>query len=145
MNAAMTVNGAQLPRSFHPCYVQNPDFFQIFFFVIDALDECPSVDDTTSKFLLELETLNPSPHLLVTSRSHLKGLIQQFLPDSIHLEIRAHEEDIKRYLDEQIRKQHFLRLLVTGTSALSEKIKSKIFEKAKGMSVSHIDYPDLLT
>lgn len=104
--------------------------FSKLFIVIDALDECPSVDDMTSKFLLELQ--KTSPHLLVTSRPHLKSVIEQFLPNAIRLEIRAHDEDIKRYLDEQFRKKHVLRLLVKDT----KEIIKKITEKAEGMSVT---------
>jgi hypothetical protein len=101
--------------------------FSKLFIVIDALDECPSVDDMTSKFLLELQ--KTSLHLLITSRPHLKSVIEQLLPDAIRLEIRAHDEDIRTYLDEQFRKKHQLRLLVKDTT----EIIKKITEKAKGM------------
>jgi hypothetical protein len=104
--------------------------FSKLFIVIDALDECPSVDDMTSKFLLELQ--RTSPHLLVTSRPHLKSVIEQYLPDANRLEIRARDEDIKTYLDEQFRKKHKLRLLVKDTT----EIIKKITDKAKGMSVT---------
>jgi hypothetical protein len=106
-------------------------FFSKLFIVIDALDECPSVDDMTSKFLLELQKLRPSPQVLVTSRPHLKSIIKQFLPNTICLEIRAHDEDIKKYLNEQFKRKHVLTLLVTDTTEIIE----KIIEKAQGMSV----------
>jgi len=101
------------------------------FVVIDALDEYSYEGDATPKLLIELQKLQPSLHLLVTSRSHLGNVIQQCLSDAIRLEIRAHDEDIKKYLDEQFRKKQFLGLLVTDPT---ETIK-KITEKAKGMSV----------
>jgi hypothetical protein len=104
-----------------------------FFVVVDALDECPSVDDTTSKFLLELQKVRIS--LLVTSRSHLESVVQQLLPRALRLEIRAHDEDIKKYLDEQIKKKNSLRILVGDNTELRETIKNNVTEKAKGMSV----------
>jgi hypothetical protein len=111
-------------------------FFQKFFIIIDALDECPSVDDTKSKFLLEIQKLLPTPQLLVTSRPHLKSVVAHFLPDAIRLEIRAHDEDIRKYLDEQVKKKDCLSLLVEDRPALRETIKNKITEKAKGMLVT---------
>jgi hypothetical protein len=108
-------------------------FLSSFFVVVDALDECPSVDDSTSKFLLELQKLRIS--LLVTSRSHLESVVQRLLPGAVRLEIRAHDEDIKKYLDEQIKKKNSLGILVGDSTALRETIKNKVTEKAKGMSV----------
>jgi hypothetical protein len=105
-------------------------FFSKLFIVIDALDECPSVD-VISQFLLELQKLRPSPHLLITSRPHLRSVMEQFLPNASCLELRAHDEDIKKYLNEQFRKKYALRLLVTDTG----EIIKKITEKAKGMLV----------
>ena len=108
-------------------------FFSKLFIVIDALDECSY--NATPELLLQLQKLRPSLHLLITSRSHVGNVIQQFLPDANRLEIRAHDEDIKKYLDKRIRIERHLGPWVTKSPDLGETIKEKIAEKAKGMSV----------
>lgn len=105
-------------------------FLPKLFIVVDALDECPSADDMTSRFLLEIQKLRPNLHLLITSRPHLKRVTEQLLPDAIRLEIRAHDEDIEKYLDEQFRKK-LLSSLVTDNTEIAKKIT----EKAKGMYI----------
>jgi hypothetical protein len=103
------------------------------FVVIDALDEYSYVDDATPKLLIEIQKLQPSLHLLVTSRSHLGNVIQLCLPDAIRLEIRAHDEDIKKYVDKRIRMEKYLGFLIKKTPELREAVKNTITEKAKGM------------
>jgi len=109
-------------------------FFSKLFIVLDALDECSY--DATVELLLQLQKLQPSLRLLVTSRSHVGNVIQQLgFPDAKRLEIRAHDEDIKKYLDKRIRIERHLGPWVTKSPDLGETIKEKIAEKAKGMSV----------
>jgi hypothetical protein len=128
-------NGKRRPtsRELSTLLQSESGYLSSFFVVVDALDECPYVDDTASKFLLELQKVGIS--LLVTSRSHLESVVQQLLPGAIRLEIRAHDEDIKKYLDEQIKKKNSLRILVGDNTELGETIKNNVTEKAKGMSV----------
>lgn len=106
------------------------------FVVIDALDEYTHLDNATAKLLVELQKLLPKLQLLVTSRPHVGNVIQQHLPGAIRLKIRAHDEDMKKYLDKQIKMERFLGLLVKKSPELHEMIKQMITERAKGMSVS---------
>ena len=103
------------------------------FVVIDALDEYSYIDDATPKLLIEIQKLLPSLHLLVTSQSHLRNGIQLCLPDAIRLEIHAHDEDIKKYVDTRIRMEKYLGFLIKKTPELEEAVKNTITEKAKGM------------
>ena len=95
------------------------------FIVVDALDECREDDATRAKFLRVLRSLPENVNLMVTSRN-LPSIARDF--DGIErLNIRAHDEDIRMYIEGRIA------LAPRHLKALQETIANKIVENAKGM------------
>ena len=105
--------------------------FSKVFIIIDALDECPESKGTRDSFLAEIRKLQPSIHLLVTSR-HIPTIECEF-EKAAQVEIRARDEDVRRYLERRIKREHRLISLVKVDLALQETIINTIVEKAKGM------------
>ncbi|KAI9774337.1 MAG: hypothetical protein M1840_004231 [Geoglossum simile] len=100
---------------------------------IDALDECPESNDTRATFLAEIRKLQPNIHLLVTSR-HIPTIEREF-GSAAHIEIRASDRDIRRYLESRIRGGSRLARNVEGDPALQELIVNAITERADGMQL----------
>jgi Cdc6-like AAA superfamily ATPase len=102
------------------------------FVIVDALDECQVSNGCRTKFLSEIFSLqaNCGVNLFVTSR--LIPEIREQFKESISLEIRASEEDVRRYLD-----GHMFRLpgFVIKSPELQEEIKTEIIRSIDGMCV----------
>lgn len=105
--------------------------FDRVFIVVDALDEYSEEGGTRDSFLNEIRKLQPFVHLLITSRP-ISG-IENELDGATHLEIRATDGDVSRYLENRIVKEGRLRRLLRADLALQETIIAKIVENAKGM------------
>ncbi|KAF3289439.1 hypothetical protein TWF970_003218 [Orbilia oligospora] len=102
------------------------------FIIIDALDECQTSNYCRGNFLSEIFRLYTQCgiNIFATSR-HIQEIIAQFeLEGGTTLEIRAHEEDIRSYLDDQIKQSRRPILLKN-----CEVIKSEIARIVDGMSV----------
>ncbi|KAF3142121.1 hypothetical protein TWF703_001344 [Orbilia oligospora] len=100
------------------------------FIIIDALDECQTSDYCRGNFLSEVFRLytHCGVNMFATSR-HIQEIIAQFeLEGDTTLEIRAHEEDIRSYLDDQIKQSRRPILLKN-----CEVIKSEIARIVDGM------------
>jgi len=102
------------------------------FICVDALDECQVTDLCSKKLTSELFSLQAAcgANLFVTSR---------FMPDiksrfkgSISLEIRASENDVRKYLDGNISK---LPKFIQRNLDLLEVVKSEIIKAVDGMCV----------
>jgi hypothetical protein len=104
------------------------------FIVIDALDERREEEDTRDNFLQELNRLQPFIHLFVTSRPN--PVIEQEFEKAIHLEIHAHDSDVRKYLERRIIRNPRLRRHVDKDPALQGDITNAIIEKSKGMQVA---------
>ena len=102
--------------------------------VIDALDECREEDDAGNNFLQELKRLQPFIRLFVTSRPN--SVIEQEFEKAIHLEIHAHDSDVRRYLEQRIVRNPRFRCRVEEDQALQGDIINAIIEKSKGMQVA---------
>ena len=103
------------------------------FVVIDALDEC--MDNSTRESLLyEVKKLEPKLHLLVTARSHIMNLKENF-PDAALLEIQATGGDIEMYVQERIKTEASLRNHVKQDQELAQTIVTTITQRVNGMSV----------
>ena len=96
--------------------------------IVDALDECQVSDGCRKMFLSEISSLQAKTgaNLFATSR---------FIPDitkkfngSIKLEIRAHDDDVRRYLDGRI--LHSAQKLL---ETYREEIKTQITKVVDGM------------
>jgi hypothetical protein len=97
------------------------------FIITDALDECTEAKDRAI-LLRELRSLSPlKVNLLVTSRK-LQSIEEHFM-EIPRLDIRADDEDVKKFVEGELEAHLHLRKL-KGT------IVSKIIEKAAGMQVS---------
>ncbi|KAK4085610.1 uncharacterized protein Triagg1_600 [Trichoderma aggressivum f. europaeum] len=72
------------------------------FVIVDALDECPAADNNRTNFLAEIFALQNATkaNLFATSR-HIQGIRNQF-HESILLDIRTREDDVRQYLEEHI-------------------------------------------
>ena len=96
------------------------------FIVIDALDECPKDNGTRLNLLKTLRSLVGTVNLMVTSRD-LSSIAREF-QGMKRLEIRAHDQDVRRYIEGRIARaprQHL--------KALQENIVNKIVENVRGM------------
>jgi len=105
------------------------------FMVIDALDECFS--ESKDKLLEELQGLGPKLRLLITSRPSIMD-IGDYFQNVVHLEIRARNEDIKRYLTKRLQSESRFKTYIHAEPSLHNDIINAILDKAKGMLVSHI-------
>ncbi|KAH8691253.1 ankyrin repeat-containing domain protein [Talaromyces proteolyticus] len=98
------------------------------FIVADALDECQVSDDSRTRFLSELFNLQTQHvvNIFATSR-FIPQIIDQF-NGSMSLEIRAHDEDVRQYLQGRIT-QSESKFLKT----YCEEIKNEITKVINGM------------
>lgn len=115
--------------------------FRRTFIILDAVDEhLPSGNDEYNPdipLLRELSSIQQKISgrctIFITSREILS--IQEQLQDRIRLDIRAHEEDIKSYVNSRIyddKKFTFAKEIRTD-SALANEIVEKMVAKAQGM------------
>ncbi|KAF3184865.1 hypothetical protein TWF225_005776 [Orbilia oligospora] len=102
-------------------------YYSRVFIVIDALDEYP-ISNGRMKFLSELFRLYDKYGANIFATSRLIPQITETFKSSTTLEIRAHDEDVRNYLNEQISQ--------TGDDLLEnyrEHIKTGIANAARGM------------
>ncbi|KAL5353215.1 hypothetical protein ACLOAV_001250 [Pseudogymnoascus australis] len=103
--------------------------FACVYIVIDALDECnPKI---RSKFIEKLRELPANVRLLCTSRR--LGDIEEAFNDASHLEIRASDGDVARYIEAQILQVPKLVKFCGKAKDLQSTIIEKLVIKAKGM------------
>jgi hypothetical protein len=107
--------------------------FSQVFVVIDALDEYAEDDGTRDTLLAEIRKLQPDIHLLVTSR-WIPNIEREF-EGSSRLEIRASNEDVKRYLKGRIMKAARLQRLVKENPTLYDEIINTIAKNSREMYV----------
>jgi hypothetical protein len=107
------------------------------FVIIDALDECQVSDGCRQRFLSGFFNLQVKcgANLFVTSRPI--SSIKRELEGSLKLEIRASEEDVRRYLE-----GHIFRLpgFIVRNLELQEEIKTIIIKAIDGMYVVYFEY-----
>jgi hypothetical protein len=102
------------------------------FIIVDALDECQTLDGCRTRFLSELFNLQAKhgANLFMTSR-FIPEITEKF-QENTSLEIRASTEDMRKYLD-----GHISRLpgFVLRSVELQEEIKTGIIKAVGGMYV----------
>jgi hypothetical protein len=101
------------------------------FIVVDALDEYP--EEHRDTLLRHLWNLGSTARLILTSRPHIG--VDHIIPKVETLDVRASEEDIRRYLEGQIPKSSRLSRHVNKPSGLRESIEDKIVKRSDGMRV----------
>jgi hypothetical protein len=97
------------------------------FIIVDALDEN---SETREKWLDVLRSLGSTVSLLVTSRDQP---IEKAFHGTKRLEIRAREQDVRRYIKGRIPRESWLARHVYEYEALQEEIVKEITQKADGM------------
>lgn len=103
------------------------------FILVDAMDECSVKNDTRDKLLTTLQRLleMPNVRLMITSRP--VASIEAYLQGMAYLEIRAADEDIRKYVENRIPKERRLIPYVRGDDAFRISIIDTIIAKAQGM------------
>jgi Cdc6-like AAA superfamily ATPase len=102
------------------------------FIVVDALDELTAKDNERTRLLDHLGTLQSlvDVNLMITSRFVLE--IEQWFQAETRLEVRACDQDVRRYVASQVPR---LPTCIQRDDGLIAEIQNKIAEKADGMSV----------
>jgi hypothetical protein len=98
------------------------------FVIVDALDECAD-DETRVALLAALKGL--PVNLMITSRHSIR--IEEEFARVKSLEIRAHNDDVRRYVETQIIRYERLARHVKADSSLKGDIIDKVVDSAKGM------------
>jgi hypothetical protein len=99
------------------------------YIIVDAIDEYP---EGQRQILLDyLVVMGSTVNLMITSRPHIRP--NGFLPNLEALEIRADEDDIRRYVAGQIQKSSWLSKHVQVRADLREEILSTITRTVDGM------------
>jgi hypothetical protein len=104
------------------------------FIVVDALDECQTSNGCRTKFLTEIFALQAKTGANIFATSRYISNIKKEFDGSTLLEIRASEEDVRRYLDGYV---HRLPGFVTRSPELQEEIKAAIVKAVDGMYRVH--------
>ena len=106
--------------------------FSKVFFVIDALDECTNADGRRHVLMDEIAKLQgqTGAKLFATSRHVPEVMNMELFRQSVALEVRASDEDVRSYLHEQMRRE---RLHVRPDRALQDIITTRIIKAADGM------------
>jgi hypothetical protein len=100
------------------------------FIIVDALDEYPAEKRAT--LVNCLLTLEPIVNLMLISRPHID--VEGLIPDDLRiLEVRANEDDIRRYTDAQIAKSLRLSKQIKNCPDLRPEIEKKIVLRCDGM------------
>lgn len=100
------------------------------FVVVDALDECQTLDGCRSEFICELLSLQTTASANIFATSRFIPEITEKFENSVQKEIRACDSDIGAYLDGNL---SHLSGFVTRDSDLQMKIKQEIINSADGM------------
>jgi hypothetical protein len=102
------------------------------FIIVDALDECQISDGCRQRFLSSLFSLQAKCGANLFATSRLISSIEKEFQGNSKLEIRASEEDVRKYLN-----GHLYRLpgFVARSPELQEEIKTDIVKAVDGMYV----------
>ena len=103
------------------------------FIVVDALDECKESYDCRSKILTEIFSLKVQFGANFFATSRFVANIEEKFKESLSLEIRASDYDVRVYLD---RRMSNLPSFVSRSPELQERIKNDIVKAADGMYVT---------
>lgn len=105
--------------------------FSTVYIVVDAIDEYP--EGQRWILLQRLAAMDPTVNLMITSRPHVTP--DASLPNLDTLEIRASDDDVRRYVDSQIQRSPRLSKHVQARPELREEIHSKMSRTVDGMYV----------
>ncbi|KAH7176210.1 hypothetical protein EDB81DRAFT_33562, partial [Dactylonectria macrodidyma] len=100
------------------------------FFIIDALDECQTSNDCRTRFLTEIFKVQAKSEANIFATSRSIPEITEIFEGSILREIRASEDDVRRYLNSHISR---LPSFVSCNEGLQEEIEASIVQSVQGM------------
>ena len=100
------------------------------FIIIDALDECGTLDGGCGKFLAEIFNIQAKTGTCLFATSRFIPEIMEVFKGSPSLEIRANAGDVRKYLDGRMSE---LRPFVSRKPDLQEEIKTEIVKAVDGM------------
>jgi predicted RNA-binding protein len=109
----------------HPCFA---DFSKVYI-IVDALDEYP--EDQRWILLQHLAAMGSNVNVMITSRPNITP--GTFHPNLDAIEIRANEDDLRKYIDTQIQRSPRLLMHLRTQSELRQEIHTKISKTAEGM------------
>ena len=103
------------------------------FIIVDALDECQVTESSRSMLLSEIFNLQQKGKVNIFATSRFVPEVTEIFKEYTRLEIRAHDEDVRNYLEGRISRSNrkFLRTLPGD-------IKTKIIKAVDGMYVFRI-------
>ena len=122
----------------HELLISTASHFSTLFLVIDALDECSESDGTRSFLASDLRKMLPHARFLFTSRPY--NDIESHFDGCLQIEIRAGNDDIRRYITSQILREPRLAKHIQADKSLLELIKETIIRRSDGMLVDPIIY-----
>lgn len=106
------------------------------FIVIDALDECPNINDCRMRFLAEILSLRYKSKVNIFATSRPNAEIAKQLEGSTFIEICAREEDVRKYLvGNMVRLPNF----VFEDVKLKSDIEAMIIDSVQGMCGASAD------
>ncbi|KAI9683378.1 MAG: hypothetical protein M1829_005450 [Trizodia sp. TS-e1964] len=106
------------------------NMFSRVFIVVDALDECPEQDGVRRVFMAKiLEMLSATKVNLMATSREIPKIVQAF-KGALKLEIRASDEDVRKYVEGRIPD---MAQKVQASTALQDIIKNGIAEAVEGM------------
>ncbi|OBT84941.1 hypothetical protein VE02_06622 [Pseudogymnoascus sp. 03VT05] len=100
------------------------------FIVIDALDECQASDGCRAKLLREIFDLQAKSRASIFSTSRFIPEIHEHFKNSMRLEIRATDQDVRRYVDGHMSQ---LPRCVQRSTELQSEVKMEIVKSVNGM------------
>lgn len=102
------------------------------FIIVDALDECQEANGCRARLLSELISLRGKCGANIFATSRFTPEIARHFEGDMTLEIRAHDQDVRRYLDSHIA---YLPSFVQRRLDMREEIKTAIVDAVDGMYV----------
>ena len=119
------------------------------YLVIDALDECadgPALLEHVRQ-LLDLAKRNestPDFHIFITGRHNVAHEVQRKIMPDARLEISSDDEDVRKYLKQELRSQSQLLEWITGDCDFEVQIIDSILARVAGMFLLARLYMDIL-
>jgi len=103
------------------------------FIVLDALDECTETNYCRVKILLEIRKLGSNLRILVTGQEHVESILLESFPGAKRMEIRASDEDIRKFVDGRIEIEQNMKRYIGQDAKLRGSIVTTITKKVEGM------------
>ncbi|CAF9938308.1 MAG: hypothetical protein HETSPECPRED_001028 [Heterodermia speciosa] len=136
-------------RRLHQIFSSIFDQYRRLYLVIDALDECadgPALLEHLRELLdlAERNTSAPDVHIFITGRHNVAHEFQRRFKSYGRLEISSDDEDVRKYLKQELRSQSQLLDWIIGDSDFENQIIDAIIARVDGMFLLARLYMDIL-